>query len=95
MGAAAIGHWIGWVIAWTIQSMFVLTAIAGQHEAIHGNLFKARWANHVAGQFWAAILLFPYGLYRASHLQHHVATHTLMATLSHSSSTPGLVNTSC
>ncbi|MFT7648993.1 MAG: fatty acid desaturase [Candidatus Poriferisodalaceae bacterium] len=73
--ANAIGHWATWVAAWTFQGLLTLSAVAGQHEAIHRNLFRSRWANHVAGQIWGTFVLFPYGLYRTGHLQHHVATH--------------------
>jgi fatty acid desaturase len=73
--AEAAGSPLVWVLAWAVQAPLILSAVAGQHEAIHRNLFRQRWANHVAGQFWGSMLLFPYGVYRAGHLQHHAATH--------------------
>ncbi len=75
VAANGIGHPLGWLAAWSLQALLTLSAAAGMHDATHRNLFASSWANHVAGQLWGSMLLAPYGIYRAAHLQHHVATH--------------------
>jgi len=73
--AFSVDHPAMWALAWFTAATLLLGAVAGQHEALHGNLYRSRAANHAAGFFWGGTVLFPYAMYRASHLEHHRHTH--------------------
>ena len=79
VGLFFLGHAVNspflWPVIWVIQAMFFITTNSGVHEAVHGNLYRSRVANYVAGTGWGLVTMFNYGVYRGLHLQHHARTH--------------------
>jgi fatty acid desaturase len=79
-GLAAAGWTVNqpwlWPLVWLLQGLSLLGCIAGQHEAIHGLLYRHRRLNHSAGAAFGAVLLFPYAVYRYGHLEHHRRTNS-------------------
>ena len=67
---------VAWVAAWVWGGFVFSSAFAAMHEALHGSLYRAGWVNDLAGILWGLPILNPYAAYRASHLQHHAATHS-------------------
>ena len=77
-GAAWVGFTLDslpvWILAWLVQAFILNGAAAAMHEAVHGNLYRSKAANRVAGVLWANAVLMNFSLYRAYHLQHHAHT---------------------
>ena len=74
LGAAAVmtSSWPLRIVLWVVSGLLFMGAVAGEHEAIHGNMFHSKLANEVAGFFCGAlVLLYPWAAYRASHFDHH------------------------
>lgn len=65
-----------WVAVWALQVLLLLSVVAGLHDGTHALLFPSSRANHIAAQVCGMVLLVPYGVYRAYHLQHHSKTHS-------------------
>lgn len=74
------GGWLATVLYWNVLGPLVgtplLILLTGwymslQHELIHGHPTRFAWFNQLLGQAPLAVW-YPYGLYRDSHLQHHV-----------------------
>lgn len=66
----SLGVWIGtplliWFTTWYMSL---------QHELIHGHPTRKPWFNQLMGTLPLAVW-YPYGLYRDTHLQHHVNEH--------------------
>jgi fatty acid desaturase len=64
---AALPWWLlaaagGYVTAWQASL---------QHETVHGHPFRRRWANRLLGMP-GFLLWLPWGVYRDTHLRHHV-----------------------
>jgi len=74
LGAAAVmtTSWPLRMALWVVSGLIFLGAVAGEHEAIHGNLFHSKLANEASGFVCGAlVLLYPWAAYRASHFDHH------------------------
>ena len=63
-----------WAAAWVVMAVVLHSGFAAVHEATHGHLYGARWANRLAGFLWGASVLSNFSLYRAFHLEHHSHT---------------------
>jgi fatty acid desaturase len=64
-------QWLAWAIIWLAQSVILVGAFSALHEAAHGNLYRSKRANRIAGVLWANLVLMNFSLYRAFHYQHH------------------------
>jgi fatty acid desaturase len=58
------------------MGVVLLAPGALMHQGVHGHLFRSRWANVVTGDLAGAVLLSPWGTYRAFHAEHHATTAT-------------------
>jgi fatty acid desaturase len=56
-------------------SLSLVCAFAGEHEALHNNLYARSWVNSAMGVVWGMMFLNPYAMYRPYHLWHHSHTH--------------------
>jgi len=57
-----LAGWGGYLTAWQASL---------QHETVHGHPFRQRWANRLMGMP-GFLLWLPWGIYRDTHLRHHV-----------------------
>lgn len=56
------------------QTVFAYLAFTPLHEAVHNNIYPARWFEELIGWVSAALLLSPYPAFRVLHLTHHSHT---------------------
>jgi len=75
LGRAVDELW-AWVPLWIAMGFLFLSCGGIIHETTHGHLYRARWANKLAGTLAGMVLLFPWGTYRAYHIEHHASTAT-------------------
>ena len=73
--AVLVGHPTTWILHAVVAGVVLTSLIAAEHEALHGSMFDAPWANHVVGAVCGALCLTPYSAYRTYHLKHHQNTH--------------------
>lgn len=59
-----------------IQGVLYVGVLEALHQATHGNLFTARWANRAVGMVLGALLFMPYTRYKFFHAYHHAYTAT-------------------
>ena len=64
---AALGHVL-------LGTVFLNMSFTVWHEAAHGTVFRARWANHLAGVLAAWPAMIPYFMVRRDHVLHHEHT---------------------
>jgi fatty acid desaturase len=80
VGLAVLGRTIdqlwAWVPIWIAMGFLFLACGGIIHETVHGHLYRARWANKVAGTLAGMVMLFPWGTYRSFHIEHHASTTT-------------------
>ncbi|MCU1484858.1 MAG: Fatty acid desaturase [Actinomycetia bacterium] len=74
--ASAVGGWPARAGAWGLQALVLTGLYSAMHEAAHRHLYRARWADRLAGVACASAILVDFSLYRAFHLRHHVTTAT-------------------
>jgi fatty acid desaturase len=60
----------GWLLA-VLGGYLTAWQASLQHETVHGHPFRRRWANWLLG-LPGFLLWLPWGVYRDSHLRHHV-----------------------
>ena len=60
----------GWLLA-VLGGYLTAWQASLQHETVHGHPFRRRWANWLLG-LPGLLLWLPWGVYRDSHLRHHV-----------------------
>ncbi|HWD24308.1 MAG TPA: fatty acid desaturase [Acidimicrobiales bacterium] len=81
VGLVFLGHDINnpilWVGIWIIEALLFIGTNSAVHEAVHGNLYRSKSANYVAGIGWGLVTMFNYAAYRGLHLQHHAHTHAM------------------
>jgi fatty acid desaturase len=73
--ARALDNPISWVAIWVLQGLIFEGCNIGVHEAGHGNLYRRRSANFLAGTLFSLPILYNFAPYRAAHLEHHQFTH--------------------
>jgi fatty acid desaturase len=80
VGLAALGRSIderwAWVPIWIAMGFLFLACGGIIHETVHGHLYRAKWANKLAGTLAGMVMLFPWGTYRSFHIEHHASTTT-------------------
>lgn len=70
-GGWAIDHVAVWPLAWITAGVLLFGNLLAAHEAAHGNLYRSRRANTVAGMLWGLPVLLPFAVYRPNHHDHH------------------------
>jgi fatty acid desaturase len=65
-----------WILVSAAMGLLLLAPGALMHQAVHGHLFRSRRANALVGDLAGAVLLSPWGTYRAFHAEHHATTAT-------------------
>lgn len=73
--AVALDHPLTWLLHAVTGGIVLTSLIAAEHEALHGSVFSAPFANHLVGTLAGALCLTPYSAYRTYHLRHHQYTH--------------------
>jgi fatty acid desaturase len=63
---------------WVGMAFLLFGMMTVMHEAAHGNLYRSRHANRLAGVLAGCALLLCWSIYRSFHLQHHGATRTVL-----------------